>query len=280
MEDERKRGLRPAREGKTREESQTQPRAGPRWAALLHPSPRGPGRGTPRGCGGAPTLFLSFELLDSNTCLALPLRPTPALGKISGWLFFLGGGRRGEVSRIPAVPPVRPQKRDSTPTGSRSSLGRPRPAGAPPLPTSAPRAGPAPVSPSARPSRLGPPPAPRAPAPRFHPPVPTSQPRLSSSSPLLGSPPRQPHPWEAPPVGQRRLYKRFLCPGAAAAGRWQLCWCGGGEDPATAAGARPPPPAPPFRPPSGRPQPCGSPRQAHLRPTPRASAASSRDPAC
>lgn len=74
-----------------------------------------------------------------------------------------------------------------------------------------------------------------------------------------------------PSRGRQRLVAALLVRGRRAEGQ------------ATVAGARrppPAPPAPPSRPPSGRPQPCGSRFQTHPRPTPRASAASSRDPAC
>ena len=61
----------------------------------------------------APALFLLFQLLVSQIPARpfhlLPHHPTPSLSKISG-AFFGGGG----VGRIQAIPPVRPQKPDST----------------------------------------------------------------------------------------------------------------------------------------------------------------------
>lgn len=137
----------------------------------------------------------------------------------------------GRVSRILAIPPVRPKRQTPHSQAVGQDSERSLPTGTPPLPTSSPHSFlrdrqslhfPLPVLSSLPPLA------------RSLPLLSSSYPHLSNlrfHPPPLASPPRSrlPHPWEAPPVGQSSLYKRVPCPGAAAAGRRQLCWCGGGE---------------------------------------------------
>lgn len=170
---------------------------------------------------------LSFWFLKYLSGLSIPPHPPNPLAKSQGFL----AGVDGRVSRILAIPPVRPKRQTPHSQAVGRDSERSLLTGTPPLPTSSPHSFlqdrqslhfPLPVLSSLPPLA------------RSLPLLSSSYPHLSNlrfHPPPLASPPRSrlPHPWEAPPVGQSSLYKRVPCPGAAAAGRRQLCWCGGGE---------------------------------------------------
>lgn len=151
------------------------------------------GNGKPARCGSSSaTLFLFFKLLVSQ----IPARPFHLLlppHPLAKSQDFLRGGREGgwgRVSRILAIPPVRPQKTDSTFAGSRSGFGEVPPRRNPtPFHLLAPLLFSSTVSLS-----ISPPGPVLPPASRALPPLafillsPPRQPPLSSPSPLLSSP--------------------------------------------------------------------------------------------
>lgn len=151
---------------------------------------------------------LGFWFLKYLPGLSIRFPPPHPSAKSQG---FWGSGSTfaGSRSGLGEVPP----RRNPTPPHLLAPLLSPRPS----------------VSPFPPPGLVLPP------ASRALPPIalillsPPLQPPLSSPSPLLSSPLPPAPPLGSPSRRAAPLYKRVPCPGAAAAGRRQLCGCGGGE---------------------------------------------------